>query len=143
MARYSRGTLYISATVSLLMSVTLAADYYRERPDPTWPVVHGQVIARDSETRYLFMRRPKLTIRIEPDGPSVTAVLMTNSSANIPDRVAFGYGGNPSREVHLVEETSPILVAAFVGSLAPLLFLVWPWYERSLKARAQAERSEA
>jgi hypothetical protein len=136
LTRYSRGTVYICATVSLLLSAAVAADYYRERPDPTWPVVHGQVVARDSVTRFYFMRRPKLTIRLEPDGPSVTAVLMTDSSANIPDRVSFRYGGNPSKEVHLLAETSPVLVAALIGSLAPLLFLIWPWYERSLKARA-------
>jgi hypothetical protein len=135
LATYTRTTLYVTAAVSILMSATLAFDHYRERPDPAWPIVKGTVVQRESETRFIFMRRPRLTIKVEPDGPSVTAVLMTNSSANIPDSVSFRFSGDADREVLLLEESSSILVAVFIGALAPLLFLIWPWYERSIQTR--------
>jgi hypothetical protein len=143
LANYTRTTLYITATVSLLMSATIVNDYQRERPDSAWPIVRGKVVQRSSEKRYVFVQRPKLTIWVEPNGPSITAVLMTNSSSSIPDSVSFRYSGNPEREVLLLEETSPILVAALVEAIAPLLFFLWPWYERSMKKRANGSSSDA
>jgi hypothetical protein len=105
-------------------------DYWRTRPDASWPMVRGAVIERRMVTVGGIATRPHLTIRIEPDGPNVHAVLSMSASSNIPDAVTFRYGGDPAKEVFLEEETSSLTGGLLFLGLVIGLAVVWPFYER-------------
>jgi hypothetical protein len=79
--------------------------------------------------------RPQLTIRVEPSGPNVRAVLLMNASSGIPDVVNFRYSRDPSSEVVLEEETSSLTGGVLFLALVIGLAAIWPIYERHLQRR--------
>ena len=120
----------ILAVLGFLVGVFLWFDYWESRPDASWPMVHGVVTDRSMIALGGFVKRPHLTIRTEPNGPSVQAVLTMNAHESVPDTVSFRYSGNPSREVFLEEETSPLTGALLFFGLIVGLRALWPVYER-------------
>lgn len=128
---------FIAGALALGMSLIFAVHWWNTRADPLWPIVSGSVVERKLVATSGGGRRTELTIRIEPRGPSVRAVLMMNASGDIPDSVHFRYGGDPSKEVVLEEETSS-LAGFFLGmSLLIGLVVIWPRYERHLLRRGR------
>jgi hypothetical protein len=113
------------AAVGFLMSALLLIDYVRTRPDPDWPLVEGTVTERRVVRVNLVADRPYLSVQIGTDGPPVYAILAMDASSSIPDRVTFRYGGDSSREVALLEETSSLHGALLLLALGVLAVLVW------------------
>lgn len=118
--------------LALGASLIFLLDYWHTRPDASWPIVRGVVVERRMVTVGGFVVRPHLTIRIEPSGPNVHAVLSMNASSNIPDAVSFRYGGDPAKEVFLEDETSSLSGGLLLLALVIGLAVVWPFYERHL-----------
>ena len=125
----------VMGILALGASLIFLLDYWRTRPDASWPIVRGAVVERRMVTVGGFAVRPHLTIRIEPGGPNVHAVLSMNASSDIPDAVNFHYSGDPSKEVFLEEETSSLSGGLLFLGLVIGLAVVWPFYERHLRKR--------
>jgi hypothetical protein len=89
-------------------------------------VVNGTVVSRSTVKTGYFTTRGQLRVRIEPDGPEVMAILSLDSLRDIPQRVTFQFSGDPSREIVLQEESSPLTALVIVGiaTLGALLFLL-------------------
>jgi len=136
--RITGGILMILA---LSASVILFRDYMTTRPDPGWPIVHGEVTRRSMIRVGGIAKRPYLSVRIVPSGPIVHAILAMNGIQDIPDKVSFRYGGDPTKEVVLLEETSSLTGALVFLGLAGLVPIGWSWYIRRQRAKPTAQTS--
>ena len=96
-------------------------------------MVRGTVVERRMVTVGGIAKRPHLTIRVEPKGQNVHAVLLMSGSSKIPDAVNFRYSGDPSKEVFLEEETSSLTGGLLFLGLVLGLAALWPFYERNLR----------
>jgi hypothetical protein len=129
-----RAIIMVIVLVGTAMSAIFFRDYFATRPDPSWPVVTGTVISRSLVKTAGFGNRSKLSIRIDPTGPVVYAILMMNASGQIPNSVTFRYGGDASKEVALIEETSSLVGAFIFLSIACVLVLISKKLECALMA---------
>jgi len=127
--------------LALGASVIYFRDYITTRPDPSWPIVHGEVISRSMIRVGGIARRPYLRIRVVPSGPIVHAILATNAMQDIPDNVSFRYSGDPTKEVELLEETSSLAGALMFLGIAGSVPIAWSWYIRRQRARTTTQTS--
>jgi hypothetical protein len=117
--------MLVWAALGLMMGALLLIDYARTRPDASWPIVEGTVTERRMVRVNGFADRTRLTVRIGADGPLVYAMLAMDAGSSIPDHVTFRYGGAPSREVALMEETSSLYGGLLLSGMGALALLLW------------------
>ena len=128
-------SLLVGASLSLVIALLLLSDHFKAARNTAGPQTSGTVVQREYTYVYGVLRRPKLRIKIEPDGPVVEAVLMVNSSAQIPDNVTFGYSGWPKQEVALEQETSSLVGAALAVAVGLAGIAVWQFSRSRSTAR--------
>jgi hypothetical protein len=125
---------YILSGAGMIVATLCLLDYLSSKPASDWPIVSGAVISSSSTRVGGVFLRPRLDIRIAPDGPVVHATLMGSSQRSIPAVVTFRYGGNAEREVMLLEETNSLTVALVVYALSALLFPAITFLEKKKPA---------
>jgi hypothetical protein len=103
----------LGIVLALAISIALMLDWHGHRPTSDQRVVFRQVVAR--EMAFVGpLRRPLLTIRATGVPDTVKAILLVNSSSQVPDAVSFYAPARDVSDVQLLEETSS-LTAAIVG----------------------------
>ena len=128
-------SLLVGASLSIVIALVLLSDHFKVAKNAAGPQTSGTVVQREYTYVYGVLRRPKLRIKVEPDGPVVEAVLMVNSSTQIPDNVTFGYGGWPKQEVALEQETSSLVGAALAIAVGLAGIAVWQFSRSRSTAR--------
>jgi len=94
-------------------------DYAVHYPRADWELKSGRVIMRAMASTHLGIKRPLLTVRIDGTDTAVFASLGGSGINDVPGRVTFYYSGDPTREVLLREETSPLWIGLFFLVLPP------------------------
>ncbi len=132
-------TLWVCLAVFLAGAAFFFWDWQAHRPVGPEQIQTGQVVSREMTTVAGFMQRPLLTIHVDGTSDIVKAVLLTNASRSVPDRVSFHSPPADSSDVQLQEETSSLTVAllllAFAVGTAAVLFLLPGWSRAEVQKR--------
>jgi hypothetical protein len=141
--RYWLSLMFVAAPFAWALGAYFLEDYIHSLPAAGDELVHGQVIVRQRARDNWGLEHPELMIQVEDSPDMVKANLRGDTAEKIPNRVSFYYSGDPSREVHLREETNLLLPAALFLLLVPLLGAAILVYVERRRYRAAAARGAA
>lgn len=122
----------VGSIAVLAVAVGLLWDWGLHVPDSDQKLARGTVMARD----FTFvgpLRRPRLTVEVPGLSAPIQAILLVNSSNQVPDSVSLYVPVKDPTDVQLLEETSSLLAACFgaVIGLTGLFISFWLTVKRA------------
>lgn len=114
------------AVLAIVPVVPMVIHEQSTRPDPNWPIAYGSIVGQENVAIMLWQKGTRVTVQMENNGGTLHAVLAHDRVQDLPARVSFRYGGDPLREITLIEESSPYPIVAFMVLLSLAALVIIP-----------------
>ncbi len=127
---YGSAILWILLPIAWALGAYLCYEWQTLRPGPGDELVTGEVADREMTKVWSFVRRPRLIVTSNRAPKPLYALLSVDGIDDIPTAVSFYYSGDPTKEIYLQQESSPLWFG-LLFILAPVLGLLFiGWYRR-------------
>ena len=125
--------VWILLPIAWALGAYLCYEWQTVSPGPGDELVTGEIADKEMTKIWSFVRRPKLIVTSDKTSEHLYAVLSVDGIYDIPAAVSFYYSGDPTQEVYLQQESSPLWFGLFfiLTPVAGLLFI--RWYRGRLK----------
>jgi hypothetical protein len=122
--------------IYLAVVAPLVAQHLRTIPDPAWPVTHGTVEKYRVYRVFILNKHADVSVKIVGTETVVKATLThMDKPEQFPREVSFRFSGDSSREVRLLEQSSPWLIVSIFTALWLMTLIAFPLADR-LSSRA-------
>jgi hypothetical protein len=130
---YGSAILWILLPIAWALGAYLCYEWQTLRPGPDDELVTGEAVGREMTKLWSFVPRPKLVVTSNKAPEPLYAVLSVDGMNDIPIVVSFYYSEDPTKEIYLQQESSPLWFGLFF-ILAPVSGLLSiGWYRRRLQ----------